>query len=93
MIRSAGANRSAESHRECGAIGDHVSRFLEPAENSVRHGAKPARARLALGLQHAAESIQIVAGHHGFTRRQVMDQLRIAMVYQMKQIELFEPRL
>ena len=77
----------------CHAVRHHVRRFSESAENAFRHGAKPTRARLALRLQHANERIQIVAGDHGSVRRQVMDQLGIAMIDQMKQIELFDVRL
>ena len=72
---------------------NHVRRLPEPTENSFRHGPKPTRARFAFGLKHATEGVEIVTRDHGSAGRQIVDQLRVAVVYQMKQIERLGLRL
>jgi hypothetical protein len=51
----------------------YVRGLTEPSESSFHHGAKPERARLALGLQNTTEGIQVMASDHGSARRQIKD--------------------
>src|SRR5271167_1810890 len=68
--------------------GYHVGSLLQPIEDASGHGAKPAGARFAFGIEETAKSIQVVAGDHGPSGRKIVHQLRITMVDYMEQIKL-----
>src|SRR6516162_4286777 len=67
---------------------DDLRRFPETAQRVFRHGSKRQRPSFMAGLEDAAESVQIMARHNRSLRRQLMDQLRIARVHDVKYIEL-----
>src|SRR5205085_4171702 len=60
----------------------------ETSHNPPGHLLEKRRATLCLAVQQTSESIQIMASDDGSFRRQLMNQLRVAVVYDMEEIKL-----
>lgn len=60
--------------------------LLQPPKNVARHGAKPVRPLFALWPEQTKKRVEVVTGHDGPAGRQHVDQLRVTVVDDMKQI-------
>ena len=69
------------------AVAGDVTGLLQPVQNVAGHRAKERRARLELRVEHAAKGIQVVTGDDRPGGRQPVDELRVAVVDDVKQIE------
>src|SRR5262249_43911507 len=63
-------------------------RFLESPQNVPCHRLEPARAWLALRFDEAAKQVQIMAENPSALRRQGVDQVGIAVITKVEQVEL-----
>ena len=61
--------------------------LLQPVQDVARHRAEHRRPRLELRVEHAAERVEIVARDDRPAGRQPVDELRVAVVDDVKQIE------
>jgi hypothetical protein len=70
-----------------GGVKDHGG-FLQSAQNAPRHGPEPAGPGFFLRSQQTAESIEIVTEDARLLPRQLMDQVGVTVVAQVKQLIL-----
>ena len=80
------------------AVARDVTGLLQPVQNVAGHRAEHRRSRLELRVEHAAEGVQIVARDDRPPGREPVDELRVAVVDDVKQIEALgkaghEPRV
>src|SRR6516165_4213394 len=67
---------------------DNLRGLPKTAQRVFRHSSKRQGPPFSTRLEDAAERVQVMASHNGSLRRQLMDQLRIARVHDVKDIEL-----
>ena len=73
--------------RHKGAAEDHGC-LLKTGQYPPRHGSKPRGPSFALRIEQTAERIQVVAIHPSAIRRQLMNQMRVAMVANVEAVEI-----
>ena len=66
--------------------------LLQPVEDAPGHRPEPARAGLGGRVEQAAEGVEVVAGDDRPARRQGVDELGVAVVDQVEQVELAAAR-
>ena len=71
----------------CGAVAADVRRLLQTCEDAPGHRAEQPAAPAAGRFPETAESVQVVAGDDGASRRQSVDELTVRVVSEMEQRE------
>jgi len=69
------------------AVADDGCCLAETVQDVPGHRAEPARAGFAARVEEAAEGIEVVAGDDGSSRRQHVDELAVAVVDEVVQVE------
>ena len=69
------------------AVAGDVTGLLQPIKNVAGHRAKERRARLERRVEHAAKRVQVVTRDDRPASRKPVDELRVAVVDDVKQIE------
>ena len=89
-VQAIGRNKPGGDNRVVrgGAVARHARDLLQPAKDSRRHPAKWCRAPLRPGVEHAPERIEIVARDNGPFGRQLVREVRVAVVRDVKEISL-----
>ena len=84
-----GRHEVVPNDRQAGrlAVADDGRGAAEPLERAPDQRAEPARPGLAPRFEQAAEGVEVVAGHDRPTGRQLVDELRVAVIDDVEQVE------